>query len=68
MLARRDVDALLDYRQRAPGVRQAFPTHEHFVPVVTALGAAIDDPTATPSFPITGFTYGSATRRSMQLG
>jgi len=68
VLARRDVDALLDYRQRAPGVRQALPTHEHFVPVVTALGAAIDDPSALPSFPISGFTYGSATRRSLQLG
>ena len=68
VLARRDVDALLDYRQRAPGVRQALPTHEHFVPVVTALGAAIDDPSALPTFPISGFTYGSATRRSLQLG
>jgi 4,5-DOPA dioxygenase extradiol len=68
VLTRRDVDALLDYRQRAPGVRQALPTHEHFVPVVTALGSAIDDPSALPSFPISGFTYGSATRRSLQLG
>ena len=68
VLARRDVDALLDYRQRAPGVRQALPTHEHFVPVVAALGAAIDDPSALPSFPISGFTYGSATRRSLQFG
>jgi len=68
VLARRDVDALLDYRQRAPGVRQALPTHEHFVPVVTALGAAVDDPSARPTFPISGFIYGSATRRSLQLG
>jgi 4,5-DOPA dioxygenase extradiol len=68
VLTRRDVDALLDYRQRAPGVRQALPTHEHFVPVITALGAAIDDPSARPTFPISGFTYGSATRRSLQLG
>jgi 4,5-DOPA dioxygenase extradiol len=68
VLARRDVDALLDYRQRAPGVRQALPTHEHFVPVIVALGSAIDDAAATPSFPISGFTYGSATRRSLQLG
>jgi 4,5-DOPA dioxygenase extradiol len=68
VLSRRDVDALLDYRQRAPGVRQALPTHEHFVPVVTALGAAIDDPSALPSFPISGFIYGSGTRRSVQLG
>ena len=68
VLARRDVDALLDYRRRAPGVHQALPTHEHFVPVVTALGTAIDDLAAAPTFPITGFTYGSATRRSLQLG
>jgi 4,5-DOPA dioxygenase extradiol len=68
VLARRDVDALLDYRRRAPGVQQALPTHEHFVPVVTALGSAIDDAGALPSFPIVGFTYGSATRRSLQLG
>jgi 4,5-DOPA dioxygenase extradiol len=68
VLARRDVDALLAYRERAPGVRQALPTHEHFVPVVVALGAAIDDVNATPSFPISGFTYGTATRRSVQFG
>jgi 4,5-DOPA dioxygenase extradiol len=68
VLTRRDVDALLDYRARAPGVRQALPTHEHFVPVVVALGAAIDDATATASFPISGFTYGTATRRSVQFG
>jgi 4,5-DOPA dioxygenase extradiol len=68
VLARRDVDALLDYRQRAPGVRQALPTHEHFVPVVVALGAAIDDAAAQPHFPISGFTYGTATRRSVQFG
>ena len=43
VLARRDVDALLDYRARAPGVRQALPTHEHFVPVLVSMGAAIDD-------------------------
>ena len=68
MLARRDVDALLDYRQRAPGVREALPTHEHFVPVIVSMGAAIDDPNATARFPITGFAYGTATKRSVQLG
>jgi 4,5-DOPA dioxygenase extradiol len=67
VLARRDVDALLDYRSRAPGVQQALPTHEHFVPVITALGASID--VAEPvQFPITGFAHGSFTRRSVQLG
>ncbi len=68
VLARRDVDALLDYRRRAPGVQQALPTHEHFVPVIAALGAAVDDPAARASFPIAGFAYGSMTRRSLQLG
>jgi 4,5-DOPA dioxygenase extradiol len=64
-IARRDVDALLDYRRRAPGVEIALPTHEHFVPVAAALGAAADEPVR---FPITGFLAGSLTRRSAQFG
>lgn len=67
VLARRDVDALLDYRNRAPGVQIALPTHEHFVPVVATLGAGADDGSPV-RFPITGFTYGSATKRSVQVG
>ena len=46
----------------------ALPTQEHFVPVVVAMGAAIDDNSATARFPITGFAYGTATRRSVQFG
>jgi 4,5-DOPA dioxygenase extradiol len=66
VLARRDIDALLDYRKRAPAIDLALPTQEHFVPVVTALGAAADEPVA---FPITGFLAGSGlTRRSAQFG
>jgi 4,5-DOPA dioxygenase extradiol len=66
VLARHDVDALLDYRARAPGVREALPTHEHFVPVIVAAGAAGDSPA---TFPITGFWWGGAmTRRSVQFG
>ena len=67
VITRRDVDALLDYRNRAPGVRQALPTHEHFVPVVAAMGAAIETANAV-QFPITGFVAGSLTRRSVQFG
>jgi 4,5-DOPA dioxygenase extradiol len=66
-LAKNDVDALINYRQRAPGVRMALPTHEHFVPVLAALGASIDEP-GRVQFPITGFTYGSFTKRSVQFG
>ncbi len=66
-LAKRDVDALARYREQAPGVRQALPTHEHFVPVAVAMGAALDrgDPAR---FPIEGFAYGSFTKRSVQFG
>jgi 4,5-DOPA dioxygenase extradiol len=66
-LARRQVDALLDYRKRAPDVRVALPTQEHFVPVVVAAGAAADQP-GDVKFPISGFAYGSFTRRSVQFG
>jgi len=48
-------------------VRMALPTHEHFVPVLVALGASLG--AAEPvTFPITGFTYGSFTKRSVQFG
>jgi 4,5-DOPA dioxygenase extradiol len=66
VLVRHDVDALLDYRVRAPGVREALPTHEHFVPVIVAAGAAGE---AAATFPITGFWWnGAMTRRSVQFG
>jgi 4,5-DOPA dioxygenase extradiol len=67
VLARKDVDALMDYRAKAPGVRESLPTHEHYVPVIVALGAALEDASKT-TFPITGWTYGSATKRSAQFG
>jgi 4,5-DOPA dioxygenase extradiol len=66
-IAKRDVDALVHYRQRAPGVASALPTHEHYVPMLVALGASVDSPEAT-TFPVTGFTYGSFTKRSVQFG
>ena len=65
-LARRDVDALLDYRANAPGVRQALPTHEHFAPLFVTLGAAAEG--EKPSFPIEGWYAGSLTKRSVQFG
>ena len=66
-LARRDADALVAYRERAPGVRMALPTHEHFVPVLVALGASVGV-SEDVGFPVTGFTYGSFTKRSVQFG
>jgi 4,5-DOPA dioxygenase extradiol len=67
VLARKDVDALMKYRETAPGVRESLPTHEHFVPVIVALGAALEDAPAV-TFPITGWAYGSGTKRSVQFG
>lgn len=66
VISRRDVDALMKYRLEAPGVRMALPTHEHFIPLIVAMGAALDG-SATPEFPIGGFTYGSMTKRSVQF-
>lgn len=69
VLVRHDHEALLDYVARAPGVAESLPTHEHFAPLITAVGAA---PGAAVSFPITGWGLagfgGSLTRRSVQLG
>lgn len=67
VLARQDADALVDYRAKAPAVRQVLPTHEHFVPVVVAMGTAVDSPGAV-QFPVTGFFAGSLTKRSVQFG
>jgi 4,5-DOPA dioxygenase extradiol len=66
-LARRDVDALVDFRAKAPAAARAHPTIEHYLPVLVALGASADG--AQASFPITGFWNDSAfTRRSVQFG
>lgn len=63
---RKDIDALLAYRAKAPGVRESLPTHEHYVPLIVAMGAAHDAPVR---WPITGWWFGGAmTRRSVQLG
>lgn len=39
-LAANDVEALLDYRRRAPFAERAHPTEEHLLPLFAALGAA----------------------------
>jgi len=65
VLRRSDRDALVDYRGRAPGVDLALPTHEHFVPLLAAAGAAWDAPAR---FPIEGWLAGNFSRRSVQFG
>lgn len=38
-IAANDVEALVDYRRRAPHAVRAHPTEEHFLPLLVALGA-----------------------------
>jgi 4,5-DOPA dioxygenase extradiol len=38
-LTRNDIDALVDYRQRAPGAVRAHPSDEHLLPLYVAIGA-----------------------------
>jgi len=60
-----DVDALLDFAHRAPGMPYAHPTTEHFAPLFVALGAA-SDPGQPPRQRIDGFWMGLA-KRSIEL-
>lgn len=39
-LAQGDLEAVFAYREHAPGAVRAHPTHEHLLPLFTALGAA----------------------------
>ena len=58
---RRDVDALADFRSRAPGLRFAHPTVEHFTPLFVVAGAA-EDLAGDIDNPIDGYWYGLAKR------
>ncbi|MFT3840877.1 MAG: class III extradiol ring-cleavage dioxygenase [Myxococcaceae bacterium] len=66
-LAARDVDALIDFRNKAPAAARNHPTIEHYVPVLLALGASPQSEKV--SFPIEGW-WGptSFTKRSVQFG
>lgn len=64
-LAAGDIDELAAFRDRAPGMRFAHPTIEHFTPMFVTLGAA-DDPTVAPRTRIDGFVMGLA-RRSFEV-
>jgi 4,5-DOPA dioxygenase extradiol len=65
-LAAQDIDALLDFRRKAPSGRIAHPRTEHFAPLFVALGAGEADQDAQRSV-IDGFWYGLA-KRSIQIG
>jgi len=66
-LERIDVDALLDFQERAPEAAMALPTWEHYAPVLVTVGAVADSG-AKAAFPITGWWMdGAFTKRSVQF-
>lgn len=64
-MARSDMDALMNYRELAPGMPYAHPTVEHLSPLFVTLGAATD-PGAPPEVVIDGYWMGLA-KTSVQV-
>ncbi|TDC84625.1 dioxygenase [Actinomadura sp. 7K507] len=65
-----DIDALLDFRDKAPAARMAHPRTEHFAPLFMSLGAGLENGADSPSgrrSVIDGYWYGLA-KRSFQFG
>jgi len=60
-LARRDLDALMDYRSKAPAWSYAHRTVDHFVPLFIATGAALDEE-EPPGTAIEGFWMANSKR------
>jgi 4,5-DOPA dioxygenase extradiol len=65
LFAAGDVDALIDFRNKAPGMPYAHPTIEHFSPLFVSLGAS-SDPAQSAKQVIDGFWMGLA-KRSIEL-
>lgn len=65
-VARNDVEALVDYRQRGLNAARAHPTEEHFLPLLVALGAANGDTRAQHIEG--GLTYGILSMDSYAWG
>ena len=62
-----DVDALANFRDRAPAADLALPTWEHYAPLLVCAGA-VGDTRPEVTFPIVGFWMdGAFTKRSVQL-
>ena len=64
-LARGDVDTLMNYLKRAPGLPYSHPTVEHFVPAFITLGAA-SNPESPVTTTIEGYMWGLS-KRSFQV-
>ena len=67
-ITRFDVDALMDFQNRAPAAQIALPTWEHYAPLLVSAGAASLQAHAA-TFPINGWWMdGAFTKRSVQFG
>lgn len=62
----RDVQALADYRRRAPHAQRAHPTEEHFLPLLVAVGAGEDEDAVDVIDG--GMTYGVLSMESYVFG
>jgi 4,5-DOPA dioxygenase extradiol len=65
-VAARDLDALVDYRARAPHAQRAHPTEEHYLPLLVAAGASADGEDAR--LVAGGMTYGVLSMDSFGFG
>src|SRR3546814_7982370 len=63
---RRDVDALVHYRERAPHAARAHPSEEHYLPLLVALGAS--ESTDATSLVEGGMTYNVLSMDSFGFG
>lgn len=64
-VAATDVDALLDFRRKAPAAHRAHPRTEHFAPLFVSLGAVVETLRSSEAV-IDGYWYGLA-KRSFQF-
>lgn len=69
-LAARDLDKLSQFRGEAPDFSEHHPTEEHWQPLLIIAGAGLGidgGERAEVRFPITGFEYGSISRRCVEI-
>src|SRR5205085_2510457 len=64
-LERKDLDALLNYRESAPALNYAHRTVDHFVPLFVAIGASLETG-AVATTAIEGFWFNNS-KRSVEL-
>ena len=60
-LDRGDVDTLMAFREKAPGMPYAHPTVEHLAPLFVTLGA-VSKPDEKPDYTVEGYFYGLSKR------